>query len=405
MDLYRYGGNCKDIQFGYSLCDIDANRLDLAFVDWYALDKLTDLITGGISSVQDLFAAEMALRAIIFHDRIHEIRPSLKIQIINSGASRFVYNDHPSVNQRETLSKVLKLSDHSVRLLGVDQLFKFADDVDVHEYLEEREKWRQQNLLKEQELDKLLGKPLSRIDVKTAPLELAAPNKDAFFTDVFLASDRRLKRFLSPLSASGYAVYLGNPAINQKYDQLRNYNAEEFFGVLDDGWKNYHRKLRRRLQIPVPLFLSIILSRTSDRDSIPDEISYLKQEFSEARTQLWNLFDEADFRVYDTTVAVRILSDIEREAAAVIPKALKAGEFWFPVRFDWLGRVAEFGATGTISNPVDFIRDALPGKCIRVDAANIVKKCLQGIELRGLLDNILTDEELKQIGNSGGQFT
>lgn len=309
MELFKFGGDFNKLKIGYQLDEITANRLDIGLVDWYALDKLTNLVSGGISGTQDLFAAEMALRAIVFHDGVEEIQPSYKVQVINPGQSPFVYSDSPTTQPRQALQDALISSNHRVRLCGVEQLIKFAEHVDVNEYINAHEKNRQHILKEQREWYKKIGipEPALDLDTRTAPLEAVAASKDDFFDGVFSCDDKYLTRFLSPLSASGYAAYLGHPAINQRYEHIRNYNASQFFSVLDESWAQHHKYLRRRLNIPIPLFLSIILSRASDRNSIPKEISYLKQEFSDARSQLWDLFDEADFRIFDTSVAARNL--------------------------------------------------------------------------------------------------
>jgi len=399
LELYRFGGDFGKLEIGYALEGITANRLDVGLVDWYAIDKLVSLISGGISGIDDLYAAEIALRAIVFHDKIQEIKPSVKVQVINPGFAPFIYNDSPGVQDRQPLRDALKSSSHSVMLCGIDQLLGFAEQVDVARYLSRHDEYRKKKLAEEDEKYKTLGvpRPVFRIDPSIAPIEPVASGKGVFFSEVFSSSERHIKRFLAPLSMSGYAVYFGDPGIRAHYENMRNYNASEFFDVLDEHWGNYNKKLRRRLEIPVPLFLSIILSRSSNRDSIAGEIVYLKEEFYEARSQLWDLFDEADFRVYDTEVASRILSDIESEAQSVIPRSLKAREFWLPCRFDWLGRVVELENLGVLKDAIKFIGTAFSNQCIRLDAANITQRSLQSVELRGLLEKFLSRGELLSI--------
>lgn len=397
LELYKFGGDFKYLKFGYSIERVDANRLDAALVDWHAIDKLAALISGGVSGINDLYAAEVALRAIVFHDKIKEIKPSIKVQIVNPGASPFYLNDSPDSQNREILKGVLKSSGHSVMLCGIDQLLGFGGKIDAAEYLSRHEESRKRKLAEEEK--KGLPKPSFRLDPSIAPIESVASGKDEFFSEVFLSSEDYIQRFLAPLSASGYAVYLGNPNIGNHYEGLRNYNAAEFFDVLDEHWAQHNKKLRRRLEISIPLFLSIILSRSSDRYSIAGEIFNLKEEFADARSQLWDLFDEADFRIYDTEVASRILNDIENEAQLVIPRSLKAREFWFPCRFDWLGRAAELESLGILKDAAKFVGAAFSNQCIRLDAANITQRSLQSVELRGLLEKFLSEEELRKIYN------
>lgn len=402
MELFRFGGDFNKVEMGYALDSITANRLDAGLVDGHAINKLGCLVSGGVTSIDDLFAAELALRAVIFHDKIQEVVPSVKIQVVCPGQEPFVFSDSPNSYAREAVQSVLQSSQHTVMLCGVDQLIGFGDQVNVQEYLQGHEERRKERMRHEAERNSRLGipQPSFSLDPSTAPIEFVASDKNDFFANTFYATDRYSRRFLGPLSTSGYAAYIGAPEINRKYEGLKNYNAAQFFDVLDKSWFEHNQKLRRRLEVPLPLFLSIVLSRSKDRESIPEEIVHLREEFADARRQLWELFDEADFRVHDTEIAIRILNDIEKRAASIVPLSLKAHECWFPIRFDWLGRVAELSQLGVLKDAIGFLASATANQCIRVDAASITQHSLQSVELKGLLEGFLTDVELRSIARS-----
>lgn len=232
------------------------------------------------------------------------------------------------------------------------------------------------------------------MDFETGPIIFIANNQERFFSEKFL-EEKYVRRFIAPLSSSGQVMYMGHPQVRKEHDKLRKYNADQFFGVLDESWAQLHVKLCRRLDINIPLFLSIVLSRSKGRDDIPCELLNLREEFSNARRQLWELFDEADFRIYDTSVAARVLNDIENQAAAVIPNSLKSHDFHQPIFFDLLGRFTVFDALGAIGTVTDYISNFTIKQLSRIDAAYLTENALRSVELKGLIGKFLSDEELQ----------
>ena len=155
--------------------------------------------------------------------------------------------------------------------------------------------------------------------------------------------------------------------------------------------------LRRSLEIPVPLMISIVLSRISNRKDIPKVVIDLRDEFSAARSELWTMFEEADFRLFDTARSAKILLEIEKAAAEIVPRAMSAHDFSFPLRFDLIGRLLEFDGLGLIKDARDFASSAIWRKFSRIDAAYLVQMNLESVELRGLLSRHLTEHEIHSI--------
>uniref|UniRef100_A6W0B5 Uncharacterized protein n=1 Tax=Marinomonas sp. (strain MWYL1) TaxID=400668 RepID=A6W0B5_MARMS len=405
MELYRFGGETKTWDFGYSIPKIESNRYGVGLVDSYALDRLTKLVVGGLKSFEDLYAAEMAIRALVFHDQIQEVYPSIKVQVINNGGSPFVMNLSQDAENRNTILDVLKASNHSVMLCGVDQMISFSSDVDVDKYLHAHEEERQRIIAKDDAFHRRIGEfPVIEFNPSKSPIEFVANDKDVFFSDEFMSSEKHIGIFLRPLSCSGYAIYLGNPILRNKYESLRygeNYSASEFFSILDSNWNEYQNRLRRRIKIPIPLFLNIVLSRASSREMIPQVINALKAEFSYARKELWSCFDEADFRIYDSPSAARELEYIEKQAASIIPKALKAREYWFPIRFDAIGKILEFKGLDLIKDIGAFVAQDASNSFFRLDAANLtIIELSNSLELNELLESKISPQEISSIQKS-----
>ncbi len=402
MILYRLGGDFKKGEISYRIDQITGNRLDIGLIDQYSLDRLARLVNGGLCHINDLYAAEMALRGLIFHDSTEAITPSAKVQILSLEGPPFVTSISPDTDDSSALQEVLEKSGFKVQLCGIDQLIGFTDESKAKSFIKQHERKRLAKLIAEKEwhTENDIPLPTFSLNPEMVPIEYVANDEGKFFEVMLTSESSAVKRFLKPLALSGYASYIGNPNVRSRYEKLRNYNAEQFFGILDREWEAHYNKLKRVLNIPIPLFVTLVLNRARNRESIPNEILLLKNEFAEARRQLWDLFDEADFRIYDTSIATRILSDIEHEAQDIIPKSLRANDFWFPIRFDWLGRLAELEALGLVKDVIGFLGNALPKQCIRIDAAHLIKRQLESIELRGLMENHITEHELMLLDES-----
>lgn len=357
-------------------------------------------MNGGVWHINDLYAIEMALRGLIFHDSIYATTPSAKIQIVNPSVKEpLFWNISPPSENNAVLQEVLDQSKYQVMLCGIDQLVGFADEAMAEDFISRHNKTC---IAKLEEKNLMFAKsgiptPSLRLDPELVPIEFVASDSTEFFKSL---DDSAMRRLLVPIAVSGHARYLGEPNARRKSENLKSYNAEQFFDALDGGWREHNELLRRVLNIPVPLFVTIILSRAAHREDIPKQIVLLRHEFAEARHQLWDLFDEADFRIFDSSVSARLLKNIEGEAAGIIPKWRNANDFWFPIKFDFLGRFVELNALGLLKDAAEFLRNRLAGQSICVDASALLREQLNSIELRGLIDRHLSDQELRMIGES-----
>lgn len=297
MLIYRLGGDFKKIEVSYRIEEITGNRLDTGLVDQYALDRLLRLVNGGLRDISDLHAAEMALRGLIFHNSIETVTPSAKIQILNAENVPFHMNIAPKAADEAALRQVLDSSRFKSQMCGVDQLIGFTDQAVASSYIAQHDIRRQARCAAEEEKRRLFNipEPTLNLDPLAVPIEYVASNEDEFFAEIFDKDPAAGKRFLRPLALSGYAAYIGHPIVSSKYEDARNYNAEQFFSVIDREWSAHYAMLRRALKIPLPLMVTLVLARATNREGIQKEILYLKDEFADARRKLWDLFDEADF--------------------------------------------------------------------------------------------------------------
>lgn len=399
MRLYRFGGDFKDIEFGHHLEPIQGRRVDVGLVDRYSIDRLTRLVNGGLRHINDLYAVEMALRGLIFHDSVKIPTPSVKIQIVDpSGGEPLFWNASPSDENDGVLRDVLGHANCQGMLCGIDQLIGFSDGSKADDYVRRHNSaaMERRELVKWKNACNGIVAPRVSFDPAVNSIEFVAGDEAEFFGSL---DGGAIKRFLEPMAAAGHARYLGDPNARKASNELRNWNAEQYFGALDKGWQEHHALLRRALNIPVPLFLTIVLARAANREDTVRQIIRLREEFAYARNKLWDLFDEADFRIFDSSVSARILKDIEGKAAAIIPKWRKARDMWFPFSFDLFGRFAELNALGLLKDAFAFLRKAAR-ESLSVDATALVRKQLDSVELRGLIERHLTIQELEMIEES-----
>lgn len=400
MELYRYGGNFSDIEITSESSEIQTSRMDTAKVDWYALNKLGCLINGGLKSVSDIYAIEQALRAIVFHDNIHEVKPSYKIQIISPGYTPSVFNQAPESEYGSELQEILTISNNHVFLHGVDQLIGFSENVDVHLWLSQRDEIRLRKIEAEREKWQKLGlpEPTFSIDFETLPIDFIAPNKEYYFDKIFSDDESYFKRFLKPLAASGHAVYFGSPFLRERYDRLHNNNASNFFSSMDKGYDDYFMSMKRLLRIPIPPMLNIILSRSGSRGDIPSEIICLKEEFKGARFGLWELFEELN-RIDGLDACNRIILDVEKHAASIIPDSLQRYSPSNVFNFDFAKRLKELSFTDLFLGFGSIPKELLT-QSIKVDAAT---KISESIDLRNTtkhLVRLLSEPEIQSIADS-----
>lgn len=400
MELYRYGGNFNEIEISSYCPEIQTSRMDTAKVDWFALNKLSRLITGGLRSVDDIYATEQALRAIVFHDNVHEVKPSYKIQIISPGCAPSVFNQAPESGYGSELQEILAISNNHVHLHGVDQLIGFSDSVDIPLWLSQRDEWRLRKI--EAERDKLQGlglpEPIFSVDFETLPIEHIAPNAECYFDKIFANGELHFKRFLKPLAASGHAVYFGNPYLRERYDRLHNHNASTFFANLDKSYDDYFVAMKQKLRIPIPPMLNIVLARSGKREDIPGKIIELKEEFKEARAKLWDLFEELN-TIDGLDAYNRVITDIEKQAISIIPSTLQQYAPTNLLNVDLAKRLKELSFTDLLLSFATLPK-ALLTQSIKVDAATQIS---ESIDLRNTtqhLVRLLSEPEIQSIAES-----
>ena len=75
MSIYGFGGK---FQLSYTMGEIDKNRAELCYTDNNSLCALERLVSGGITSTKDLWACEIALKGLVFHDKVDLLQPTVQ---------------------------------------------------------------------------------------------------------------------------------------------------------------------------------------------------------------------------------------------------------------------------------------------------------------------------------------
>ncbi|MFI3190732.1 hypothetical protein BCS42_04055 [Crenothrix sp. D3] len=419
MYLYQYGGDSKKLIHSYRIETLDNGRLHTGYIDHVAINALGKLIGGELTCFEDISAAEMALKSLIFHENTIVQRPSIKVEIVDKTSETFHINQAPNLEHEEAFSVLYEKQIIQHHIGGIQQLIGFVDKSTALQHI----KYREQKALEEERLRKKNGLPRSTLNLfsDSTSLEYVADSYDDFFKKIFLNDENLIGSYINPMIQSGSALYLGDTTVSKILNTIATQNADQFFNVAEKEWHDYLDILKRRIEIPVPLFLSVVLNRANSRIDIPKVILELRDEFLDARRQLWTMFDEADHLLSDTRQSIKLLNSIENDTKQALRKITKqSDQLNASIRCDSLGRAisllkiagyiscAKYGnlivdsliLTCALEDVFNYLNRLKFNQGFRVDASHLLVKNLQNVELKGLLKKHLSDRELNNITNT-----
>jgi len=371
-------------------------RFTRAWVDEHALDALGLLVTGPIGSWDDLRAAELAIRAIVFHDTVEHIGPYFRMHMMNTGGDSFDISQSKPWSIPDSILKLFEQAKYKGTISRVDTLYNFPDADQAQKFIKAHAAKAEQ---KEQRLknDPLEKEAFVVLDADLGQFEYVCENVDEYYSIIFPNDENLIRNFVSRIPSSNSPSYFGNSAYT---DLLENYPGNRgglFFKSIDEDWNQQLESWARQgLNIAIDLLLSIVLSRANERHEIPAVISELRDEFADARRELWNLFDDSFLRVATQEEAARVIERIEREARSIVPKSFKQHEFWFPLRFLWNFVPAAATWAGAISGFKSFkFGNELGVRLHMVDAARLLVNDLSDREpIQHSLSRVLNTSEL-----------
>lgn len=329
-----------------SSLEIGPMGLDRALIDPAAWTGLSRVIAGGINSSNDLLAAEMAIRGIVMHNHVHMISPYYQRQLITSGQDEpeglavgtniripndpMDGNGEPEARASAGLLHIVEqISAHEIIISCDNLLFECKDPIVAAQFMTNHKKRRIARINNPSDADIIRMQPgVMSFDFINDEITFISDDKSEYFDEIFYKDGRLIECYLGRLVASGSPVYSGRPSVMGIFDNSPP-PGSIFFSSLDQNWNQLEKSWARAgLNIPLPPFLAIVLSRAGSREEIPHEIIHLREELSEARDQLWGMLNSALFES-SLDVMERIISDVERTSASIIPSALNTHRFNF----------------------------------------------------------------------------
>jgi len=236
-DLYRVVGYTKTGHEGWNSC----------YTDVHTCVSLAKLIEGEISSWKDIKSAEIALQLLMWHDRVDVLVPGFK-QITN-GFKSYVRCEEERSELSFELFKALEPYDQ----IYVTELVQNKDGVIV-----------ESNYQKSFFIGKSIDEARANYLTKT-PIQVAA---------------------LSSIALDfGVPAYFTNPLLESCFDKAGYFHT--LYKKLNKSWnENEFIPPSIESNIHLPPLLSIVLSRSASRDSIPESILSLRAELSPVRDEI-----------------------------------------------------------------------------------------------------------------------
>lgn len=361
-----------------------------AIVDSDAVYALRKLVTGEIKSWEDIDAAELAVRAFVLHDKIEWLFPAILIATENHA-----FNFYPDPFQIDPINELLKHAKTSHRTVYNTQVFIDANcNLTTRKMNYQNGEFFFENV--SNSTSKLWEKYSELFTGKNIPerqkIVLAAFSellKEQDFLEAYVATP-------TMLGAASYFVNSNHKVFEENL--IKNPHNNKWLSSVDSQWRSRLDILASTgLNIRLGPFLSIILTRASSRQNIPEEIIQLREEMQVPRTKLWDILNTLKYEC-DLKSALITAEKLEKAAQSIIPAA-------FPsktnvIRFAWnaikngtlLGAIASFG-------------DAILEKNTNwkqvstIDAAQLLAKSLSDVDgFYKLTKRHLSDAELKSLG-------
>jgi len=351
IDLFRVAGIYSTGHEGINSC----------YTDVRTSVGLARLIEGGVSSMADIEAAETALQALMWHERIDVIVPGFKYR--QGELVSYARCEEPRSELAFELlqpcqpfdgiyaTEEVVIEDHRVAsssypgstIVGLD--FGTA----IREYLPLT--------------------PAHAAAISSLPLHMGVP---AYF------SDSRVEPFLEKRGLSGefYA------AIRHEWDQATSVVPDVEFSV------------------SLPPLVSIVLDRAASRDSIPQSIRELREELAAVRAEMSRLSEGLRFRPYSQAQVESRCRELRESFQAVVAASRK------PQRPLTLTLLQVYS---TIKSPLNFLLKHLNPEyrsedprilANRTTTGKMFSKLLATDSMYSLVSHFLTSAEVRAVEGS-----
>jgi len=239
-DMYRVLGYTQTGHEGWNSCFTDVNTCV----------SLARIIEGKVGSWDDINAAETALQLLMWHDRVDVLIPAFKQE---SGSLKPYVRCDP---ERSQLSFELfnPLQPH-------DQMY-VIEKVLVEDGIIKSSNYRDSSIIE------VSVQEASKTYLNTTELQASA---------------------LSSIALDfGVPAYLTEPRLESNFDKA-GYFSRLYKALRSDWYSSHYMPPEIESSVRLPPLIAIVLSRASNRDSIPQAIFQLREELNPVRREILRL--------------------------------------------------------------------------------------------------------------------
>lgn len=295
MTVYLYRDNLSiPTELCFALEREQRPSIETCYVDQHAINCLGQVIDGKVTSYEQLVGAEVYLRALLFHEEVRPIAPSMAITVINESSDPFTYTKGKSAPNYKSIDYIFGHVGHNSHICSIEQGYVFYDATIEEKYLREHTRG--------------MFTPICN-DV------------DDYFERIFFNDDRQLSKFLSEIPKSGIPSYLAHQAYVGKYSRLlEKAPLHRVFSHLDGEWATVEKNLSILLPVTLPPFMWIVMSMAESRDQIAPTILRLREEFRRDRINIWEQLDEIKYRLGDDNAVHKAMAGLEKALSKVMAR-------------------------------------------------------------------------------------
>jgi len=343
-----------------------------AITDDDAIQALNTLIIGPVESWDIIEKAEMALRSFILHDRVDCIFPAVLVTY------DFAQNTQPVYEHPKWPHALVDLTHH------VNMFHRFV----FNSWISIRNK-KQFN-----EISRWAGHKNDVIDGQYfGHLHKNIPK----VVEPYLQSVRLYESLVATPTILGAATYFTNnlyTAIENK--KVRKANPQEWLKQIDKDWEaNLLRLSAIGFNLKLGPFLSIVLSRASNRENIPLAIIEFREEMKSPRAQLWGMLQELQFD--DLQQQLHKADKILKSAQSIIPSAFPQKMNFLRIGWDAIKNLKLLTAIKEIADLL-VLKGTIRNQLHTVDAARLLRDELRQIDgFAKLIEKHLTHTEFQNL--------
>lgn len=360
-----------------------------AVIDSNTVGALEDLIVGGVSGWNTLETAELAIRALILHENVYWMFPAalvVKPEKVYGGNSRVLANESGAIIYPKYAENCDILD--FLRAAGVSSYSVYGGGVYVKDN-------------KPQYGSKFWLENYDRLSNVESDLE-------DLFEESLNIPNFQYSYFLSP-KAIGAGSYLGSSVDrdieHRILDKLTPNLPEKILSQLDESWATEVQGSTIGLNIRLGPFLAMVLGRAKNRNGIATAILETREEFSDARTELWELW-ATPLHEARAKVALREIRKLDTAIKSIIPAAFPRKDRSFSFSWNAAHAIFDLIQTGGVLSGVKLLGDIMLNKDLssaQVSTVSATRNIAENLKasdksLTGLLRNHLTESELRSIG-------